>query len=379
MNRRFAAVVLVFAVNLRPAAAGAETLAASASRWPTFRGDGGLSGSSPSRLPGKPVLRWSFDTGAPVTSSPVVGDGKAYIGSLDGKLYCVDLASGRKLWESDTGSPVGAPPVLDGDAVYVGNLAGSLLRLDASTGRRVWEFTAEGRFAGSANVLRRGAGAATVLAGSYDGNLYALDAGSGRLLWAFPTESYINGTPAVAGNLAVFGGCDAQLHIVSALDGRETAAVDTGAYVPGSPAVVGGRAYVGNYGDLLVCVDLGTRKILWEYRNDREGGAFFSSPAANGEAVVIGSRDGRVHCVDARSGLRRWAVQAGTTVDSSPVIAGDAAVFGTADGRLTIVALKDGAERWSYEVGDALSGSPAVAGGMLLAGCEDGRLYAFSD
>ena len=60
--------------------------------------------------------------------------------------------------------------------------------------------------------------------GSYDGLLYALSADRGKLLWSYQTENFINGAPAITGNLAVFGGCDARLHLVSALDGRPQAA-----------------------------------------------------------------------------------------------------------------------------------------------------------
>jgi outer membrane protein assembly factor BamB len=49
--------------------------------------------------------KWSFLTGGRVDGSPVVVGGRVYCGSLDGKLYVLELA---------TGNPVGKPLVLDG-------------------------------------------------------------------------------------------------------------------------------------------------------------------------------------------------------------------------------------------------------------------------
>jgi outer membrane protein assembly factor BamB len=64
-------------------------------------------------------------------------------------------------------------------------------------------------------------------------------------------------------------------------------------------------------------------------------------------------------------------------VDGSPVIAGDALIVGTMDGRLVVLALADGRQRWSYEIGGPIAGSPAVAAGMVIVGSDDWSVYAF--
>ena len=369
-----AVIVIALGASCR---ANAEPLRPTEDSWPVFRGDSGLTGVSPVRLPGELFLRWTFKTAAPIRSSPVIGGGRVFFGSSDGSVYALSLATGEKLWERAAGSPVEAPPLLDGPALYVGTLDGTFLRLDAASGKQRWKLATKAKIAGSANLLRRGSGPAIVLVGSYDGSLYAANAGNGRLLWTYHTNNYINGAPALIGNLAVFGGCDALLHVVSVLDGSQAAEIDTGSYIPGSAAAAHGRVYVGNFDDRLICADLAGSSILWEYRNDRRGGGFFSSPAVGEDAVVIGGRDYRVHCVGVSDGKLRWTFEAGGEVDSSPVIAGDAVLFGTGDGRLVMLTLRSGRLLWSYEIGEPVASSPAVASGMVVVGCDDGSLYAF--
>ncbi len=361
------------------AALPAETLRATPDSWPTFRGDGGLTGQAARDLPVTPRLAWTFAAGGAVKASPVIGSGRVVVGSMDGAIVCVSLASGKLLWRHDAGAAVEAPALIDGEAVYVATTEGQVLRLDAATGALAWRVAVGSRIAGSPNIHRQsGSGRTVVLVASYDGAMRALDAKNGSVAWTFQTDNYINGCGAVTGNIVVFGGCDAQVHLVSVLDGEEAASIDTGSYIPGSPAVLDGRAYAGNYGGLLNAIDLATAAVAWRYESvDRF--AFFGSPAVSREWIVAASEDGRVHGIDARTGKERWTWTAGEGVDCSPVIAGSSVVIGTPDGRLAVLGLADGRELWSWDVGASVSGSPAVAGGMLVVAGEDGTIAAFGE
>src|SRR5436853_215890 len=64
--------------------------------WSAYRGSPALAGVSASILPAKLSLLWTFKTGKPVKSSPIVGGGKVFIGSDNGKVYAIDFVSGNK-------------------------------------------------------------------------------------------------------------------------------------------------------------------------------------------------------------------------------------------------------------------------------------------
>jgi len=44
-------------------------------------------------------LLWEFSTGGPIRFAPVAWNGKLYVASDDGHLYCVDAADGRLVWK----------------------------------------------------------------------------------------------------------------------------------------------------------------------------------------------------------------------------------------------------------------------------------------
>ncbi|NIM14272.1 MAG: PQQ-binding-like beta-propeller repeat protein [Candidatus Aminicenantes bacterium] len=365
--------------------------------WPIFRGDSRLSGTidpnqkllrgvqggsflEKSPLGRRRQLLWTYKTGSEIISSPVIGFGRVYIGSTDGKVYAINLKDGSKVWEFDTEDDIEASPLLVDTFIYIGNLSGEFFAMDAHTGKVYWKYNTEGPIYGSANWVRKPDSQETLIfVGSHDNKMYCFDAASGELQWAYETSHYINGTPALDGENIVFGGCDEKLHILSALDGKKKGEVRAGSYIPGSAALVENRAYVGHYGNQLICIDIKNKKIAWEYGDKKHGSAFFSSPAVGKDHVVIGSRDGYLHCVNRETGEKIWTFRTRDEVDSSPVIVGNQVIAGSSDGRLYIVNLKNGEQTWSYEIGAAIISCPAVAGGLIVIGAEDGRIYAFGE
>ena len=358
--------------NDSPGASPLET----ATEWPLYRGTRGLGGVAAGNLPAQPELLWTFAAEGAITSSPVVAKGRVYFGSDDNNLYCVDADNGVLQWSFPTEDIIEAPPSVVDGTVYVGSNDYFFYAIDAITGQLRWKFETGDKIMGAANYLTTDKGV-IIFFGSYDASLYGLDAATGDKLWQYTTDNYINGTPAVDGDLTCFGGCDAVLHVVSVSSGQGVAAItlEQDCHIAGSAATENGRAYFGHYGNQFVCLDLAAQKILWHYDSPRS--AFFSSPALTQDRVVFGGRDKQLHCVEKATGKPLWTFRTGRKVDSSPVVCGDDVVFGSGDGRLYILELQSGQERWSYDIGKALVSSPAVVAGKIYIGSNDSKLYAF--
>jgi hypothetical protein len=71
-----------------------------------------------------------------------------------------------------------------------------------------------------------------------------------------------------------------------------------------------------------------------------------------------------------------WLFTAGKDIDSSPAVAGDAVFVGSDDGRLYALDATTGAERWRFEVGGEVYASPAVVGSVLFIGSTNGDVVA---
>jgi outer membrane protein assembly factor BamB len=57
----------------------------------------------------------------------------------------------------------------------------------------------------------------------------------------------------------------------------------------------------------------------------------YSSPAVAGGVVYVGSYDGHVYALDAKTGERLWRYQTGDEVVSSPAVAGGVVYVGSWD------------------------------------------------
>ena len=222
---------------------------------------------------------WSSPVGTgALYASPVVWNGKVYIGSGDGRMYAFDAATGATLWvgpqqdlffvdsaavghglvfassvystflayDAQTGaiawtSPltdVRASPTLRGGTLYVGSFDGRLVALDAKTGAPIWFARGNCCIFDQAPVVDGG----RVFQMRTDGTLTAYDAQTGEQLWSKPEFS--------VGTLAAAHGTLFVNHYpnVVALDGATgeelwAAPVLTRA-VSGAPAVANGVVFV---------------------------------------------------------------------------------------------------------------------------------------
>src|SRR5262249_49721556 len=120
--------------------------------WPMYQHDSGHGGySSASQLNSSNVSTlaeaWNFKTGGWVTGTPIVADGKVYVGSWDGKMYALRESDGSPLW-SFTGDlsndQCGYSYGIDNTAaisdgkLYFGSAGCVLYALDAATGNLIW-------------------------------------------------------------------------------------------------------------------------------------------------------------------------------------------------------------------------------------------------
>jgi outer membrane protein assembly factor BamB len=358
------------------AAAGLAAGPGAPADWPMFRGDPLQSGAARGDLPRQLVPRWTFRAEEGFESTAAIHGGVAYVGSLDGRLYAVDLETGALRFRYQAGGEIKSSPTVHDGTVYFGDEGGTFHAVDAATGARRWTFRAGGGIVSSANVAGD-----RLLFGSYDNFLYCVKAADGALAWKVETGGYVHATPAIlergGETLVASAGCDGLLRLLRAADGSEVRRVELGGYVAATPAVRGDRAFLGTFENQVLGIDLQEGKVLWTYRDPERQFPFYASAAVGGDLVIVAGRDRQVHALRPGGGELIWKHAAGARIDASPVIAGDRVVVATGSGELLALDLRTGDEVFRFETGSSFSASPSVAGGTLVIGDLDGTLYGF--
>jgi len=133
-------------------------------------------------------VEWRKDLGRCAASSPTIGKGVVYQSYMhpveclqdqagaNGFVVAWDAETGRERWRFNT-APIESSPLLKNGRLYVGSWDHKVHALNADTGRQIWSFQADDQVNTSAAYWR-----GRIFIATDGGTLYALSARTGRRL-----------------------------------------------------------------------------------------------------------------------------------------------------------------------------------------------------
>ncbi len=226
---------------------------------------------------------WTIKPDKGVKSSPIIVDGKVYIGSNIGRVYCIDLEEGYLHWRYLTNGEFESSPSVVNGKIYIGSKDKNVYCLDTDTGNAIWiKSIGYEIHLSSPTVIDE-----KVYIGSCDGapnsgHVFCLDANTGEYIWDFTTFDCIDSSPAIFNGKLYIGSGDSRLYCLDASNGNKIWDFSAGEYIRSSPAVADGKVYFGsNIG--VFCINADTGDEIWRY----ESSCVNSSPAiANGKLYI---------------------------------------------------------------------------------------------
>lgn len=321
-----------------------------------------------------PAIRpapWEFRAGGAITSSPFLAAGHVLFGSRDGKLYCLDAASGDLRWSRAAGSGVGSSPWEEEGLCFVGTYDGDVLAVDAASGDIVWRARTGGRVVASP-VLLNGA----VVIGSYDAHIHAFETETGEKRWSAATGGAVRASAEPLGaDAVVVGSMDGVLHCLEIADGRTRWRHRAGSSVLASAAVdaKASRVFAGTQDGTVRCLDAATGDALWKVNLGADVNA---KPRLAAGLLLVGTGRGRLVALDPDDGTVRWEVQASRGFDTTPLVLDDLVVAPSADGTLHFLDVRTGEVRERRRLPSEVFTSPAAGDGLLYVGTLRGTFHA---
>jgi outer membrane protein assembly factor BamB len=235
--------------------------------------------------------RWRFLYPAPIltlrgSSSPVAADAAVLVGLSGGRLVKLDLASGVPVWEVTVTLPSGrtelervsdidADPVIVGSTAYVGTYNGDLAAVDLATGDILWRRTLSSH-AGLAADPR------DIFVTDSADNIWAAAPEDGAGRWKQTQLGHrLLTAPTLFGDYLVVGDLEGWVHWIARKDGSLAGRANVaGGAITARPVVADGRLYV--YADDGTLAALSPGGLTAEDR--AQGGA--TAGATSGAAVT---------------------------------------------------------------------------------------------
>jgi outer membrane protein assembly factor BamB len=227
-----------------------------------------------------------------------------------------------------------------------------------------------------------------VYVGGGDGDLIALDAASGALRWKYTTGNLIGeSSPAVGRDVVYIGDLGGIVHAVSTRDGKALWTFKTGSEIKSSPVIVPGvpgaggprgedLVLIGSYDGHVYGLEARTGRVRWKVLTM---GQVHATPAVLDGLAFVAGCDGIFRAIRVADGREAYQIESGTYTASSPIVDGDRAYFGTFDNEVLALDLKRRTVVWRYSQTDAqfpYYSSAALSEGRVIIGGRDKVVHA---
>lgn len=231
----------------------------------------------------------------PVVGGVVVADGLVVYGSEDGYVHALQASNGARAWEFKTGNKVWSTPTVAGGAVYVGSLDHKLYALDLRRGTTLWTkpFQADGAIVATPLVMN-----GRVYVGSFDRRVYAVDAGTGLSVWTFEGNAWFWGGLVADGDRLYAVDTRGVVHALNVANGKQVWQFDMQHQAFSTPVLVGGNLVVASDGGIIYVLTSDTGNQASSYN---VGGQVQAPLTTDGQIVYVNGMDKRV-----------WAIRMGS-------------------------------------------------------------------
>ena len=308
---------------------------------------------------GKP--HWSYDMFATVWGTPLLADGKIYIGDEDGDVAIFELSATLNLIaEINVGNSVYTTIMAARDTLFIPS-RGQLLAVQSPTSRS--------RKADSAAVAQWPSGLFNSANAVVSANTLPPRMDS---LWTFRTNSDCEASPVVADGVAYVGDLVDTLYAIDMKTGLPRWTFNNDEGFAASPLLVGERLFIGDLAGTMHCIDARVGRQIWKFDT---GSSISGSANALDGLVVCGTEEGTIFAFEPKTGRLAWKTTIATQLQSAPAIDGRRIVIAGCDQQMHVLEVNSGKRLFSKNIASPSGATPALRNGFAFVGTEDGVLF----
>ncbi len=321
-----------------------------------------LAGDAPSTV-------WTARTGRRFTGPAEVEDNTLYVGSIDRKVYAVNLANGDVRWSARLPGMIVGGVLVSGDTVFAASARpeGKIYALRRANGKQIWRISTNPIGAPLALVDGR------LVAQTQRGEVLGLDPRRGKVLWR--RRVGVSRTAAApTGDGGILVATTDSLYRIDLKDGVVTHRVPTPGAVVSAWLEQDGALVAGTTDSQVVSIRPHDLRQNWALRVDAP---VMGAPAALNDTLYLASRIGTLYrVVPGEEPVLKTVAALDWPVTTPVTIAGRQILLGGADG--IIRALRtDGTEIWRVRIWRPVELGPVALQDGLIALGGNGDLHRF--
>ncbi len=270
-------------------------------------------------------------------ASPIVENGRLYVGCDAGRFYAFDVPRGKKVWEFKSEGPVQARAALSDGTVYLADTKAFVYALDAESGAERWRARLDSEVLATPLVS-----GTRLIVTDLSGRIYALDRGTGGRIWNTDTADK---------------GLGFSVRRAS------------------SPIEVGGRIIIGTSSGSVIAYNSGDGTVAWVRQiGDRQSRIHDvdSRPLSAGGSVFVSSADGNFAALNPVDGGVLWTSEAGGVNDP---IFHEGRIYASGDGVLTALSPESGTISWQQDLETPEISSPAGGERFVVVATTTDKFY----
>lgn len=310
---------------------------------------------------------WKFKCEDEIRGSPILHEGRLYIGAYDNNLYALDAATGEFLWKYATEDGISSTPTIHEDKLYIGSADYYVHAISIRSGKNIWKFETEGPIYSSPQVAEQ-----HVFIGSDDHFLYVLNTRTGRMAWRMDGGAKVRSSPLIIGDNAYFATEGGEIYCVD-FSGNTQWHTSAKRAFTASPHFANGIIYIPSLDGVLYALDAKTGWVIWRFRLNKGS---ISTPATNDTHVFLGAIDGNMYSVNLKSSQKTWIFPTEAQINGSPTLYKDSLYFGSIDEKIYSLEAKNGNLLWEYATKGPITGTPVLHDDILYIGSTDQYVYA---
>jgi eukaryotic-like serine/threonine-protein kinase len=329
----------------------------------------------PANISDSLVLKWESEVNGGFPNSSVsIYEDLVFINDLSGRIFCFNIESGKRIGslKYSSGSVYSTPVPFRSKIIfpvaYEKENITELIIYDYNQGKELENIELPGR-------------ALTQMIAIDDDVLFTTEVGitfkfnsSGKKVWETHTRVPTRSSPALAGNLFIFGNDNGEIIALNSTSGDSVYVQNIGGHFFSGLTISENIIYAGNDNGFVYALDSKDGRIIWQFDT---GARIKMEPSFDEQNIYIGNVNGNFYSLKKQNGNENWRTNFRGILNTTPLITGNIIILPNVLFEIHFLDKQSGNLIKSIPLDGRAKLSPVIHRNILFIGYDDGIIRAY--